>query len=231
MIIKGVQKTSLIDYPGNICSVLFVGGCNFRCPYCHNSELVFDSPELPVMFTDEILNFLESRKNFIDGVCISGGEPTVHRGLPGFCGRVKKMGLLVKVDTNGSNPGMLKMLMENKLVDYIAMDVKGPLATYENTAGANVDPDTIRSSIGLIMESGVDHEFRTTVVPGLIDADDMRKIAQLVKGARRFAIQQFSNGSTLDTSFQSVEPYPEDRLEEFREIVKPFVGSCEIRGT
>jgi pyruvate formate lyase activating enzyme len=183
------------------------------------------------MFADEILDFLELRKNFIDGVCVSGGEPTVHRELPEFCEKVKKMGLLVKIDTNGSNPGMLKTLMENKLVDYIAMDVKGPLATYKNTAGVDIDLNSITKSIGLIMESGVDHEFRTTVVPGLIDADDMREIAQLVKGARRFAIQQFSNGSTLDTSFQSVEPYPEDKLEEFREIVKPFVGSCEIRGT
>ena len=230
LIIKGLQKTSLIDFPGNICSVIFVAGCNFRCPYCQNPELVLNSPDLKEISDEEIFNTLESRKKFIDGVCISGGEPTIYKSLPEFCGRIKKKGFLVKIDTNGSNPEMLRRLIDNKLVDFIAMDIKGPINSYDELTESEPDKDSIKTSIRLIMGSGLEYDFRMTVVPGLISEDDMKLVGQLVRGAKRLSLQQFNNKSTLDRRFQNVEPYPMEKLERFREILKPYVGICEIKG-
>jgi pyruvate formate lyase activating enzyme len=231
LLIKGIQKTSLIDYPGNICSVLFVAGCNFRCGYCHNPELISNSPELPTISEQRVLDFLEQRKKFIDGVCISGGEPTIYEELLSFCTKVKKKGLLVKIDTNGSNPDMLRRLIESKSVDYIAMDIKSSLPHYKKATSQEVNTEFIRKSIDIIMNSGVDYEFRTTAQPNLIDADQIREISQLVKGAKLLAIQQFNNISTFDPLLRDLEPYLSEKLEEFKEIAQPFVQECEVRGT
>lgn len=230
MLIKGLQKTSLIDYPGNICSVIFVAGCNFKCPYCQNPDLVFNSPNICEISDDEIDEVVDSRENFIDGVCISGGEPTLHKDLPEFCERFKKKGLLVKIDTNGSNPDMLKHLIEKELVDFIAMDIKGPVRRYDELSDSNVDKKLIENSMRIVMGSGIDYDFRMTVVPGLITADDISEVGEMVRGAKRFSLQQFNNRTTLQRRFQNVEPYPIEKLEEFKDIMKNFVEVCEIRG-
>jgi pyruvate formate lyase activating enzyme len=230
LLIKGLHKTSLIDYPGNICSVVFTSGCNFRCPYCQNPDLVFNSPGIHEITEEEVFEAVDSRQDFIDGVCISGGEPTLHVDLPEFCEKLKKRGFKVKIDTNGSSPEMLKTLIERKLVDFIAMDIKGPIERYDELSDVAIDAKVILESIKLIMESGVDYEFRMTVVPGLISSDDIAMVGEMVRGAKKFSLQQFNNKTTLQKRFQNVEPYPVEKLNEFRDIMKNFVEKCEIRG-
>jgi pyruvate formate lyase activating enzyme len=228
MRIKGVLQLSLIDYPGELCSVIFVSGCNFRCPYCQNPDLVVDSKELPEVPEEEVLSFLASRKGKIDGVCITGGEPTIYKGLPEFCSRIRSLGLLVKVDTNGSEPGMLQKLIDKNLVDFVAMDLKAPLARYQEAAGVDADTDRILESIGILRSSSIKHEFRVTAVPGIVDRDNIIEIAKLVPGSS-FAIQHFVNRKTLDPKYQLVEPYSEPELKGLKSAVSDIVR-CEVRG-
>src|SRR3989339_28387 len=169
MIIKGFQRTSLVDFPGNIVSTVFLSGCNFRCPFCHNPELALDSPDLKALPERKVLAEIEAHKRFIDGVCVSGGEPTVHSGLPDFLAKIKALGLKVKLDTNGSNPEMLRTVIAERLVDFISMDVKSSPARYAEATGADVDVLVVGESVKIIMASGIDYEFRTTVVPGFFD--------------------------------------------------------------
>jgi pyruvate formate lyase activating enzyme len=176
------------------------------------------------------MEFLEERKKFIDGVCISGGEPTIHEELLDLCTKIKDMGFLVKIDTNGSNPDMLRRLIQSKSVDYIAMDIKSSLPSYKEATSREVNTEFIQQSIEVIMDSGIDYEFRTTVQPNLIDEGKIKEISQLVRGAKRFAIQQFSNVSTFDPSLRDLEPYPSEKLEKFKTIIQPFVQECEVRG-
>jgi len=227
MIIKGLQKLTLIDYPGRVACTLFTFGCNFRCPYCHNPELVIDdgSPPIP---EDEILHFLNERKSFLDGVCITGGEPTLHKDLPEFIGKIKKIGYSVKLDTNGTNPDMLKLLIDEGLVDYVVMDVKAPLEKYEYVVRAKVDIDKIIKSIEII-RAFPEHEFRTTVLPELLSREDILNIARQLKGARRFFIQQFKPSKTLDKAFLGKQAYLVEDLKKIRDEIKVFFEICEIR--
>ncbi len=227
--IKGIQKLSLIDYPGKLCATVFVGGCNFRCPYCYNVSLVLEPERLRTIPEKEILDFLSERKGFLDGICVGGGEPTMHGELPAFLSKVKGLDFLVKVDTNGSRPRMLRRLLNEGLVDYVAMDVKAPLIKYGETVGAEVNIDHIKESIRLIKASGVDYEFRITAVPGLTDEEDLMEIAQMLESSKRFVIQQFRPGRTLDESFKGVTPYPLERLYEFRKKITPFFKECNVR--
>jgi pyruvate formate lyase activating enzyme len=184
MIIGGLQKISLIDYPGMICAVAFTQGCNFRCSYCHNPELVDPARYGACLSADEVLAFLEKRRGKLDALTISGGEPTIQTDLTSFIKRVRDRGFLIKLDTNGSSPDVLDGLMNDKLVDYIAMDVKGPLDKYETIVCKAVDVKKIQKSIRLIMASGLPYEFRTTVVKSLLQESDILKVGELIQNAR-----------------------------------------------
>lgn len=228
--IKGVQKTSLIDYPGKVCTVIFLNLCNFRCPFCHNPELVFGEVKETIP-PEEIFGFLESKRGWIEGVCITGGEPTLHPGLPELAGQIKKMGFLVKLDTNGTNPQMLKGLIEQKLVDYVSMDIKADPEGYEKATCSKVRLEDIRQSVLILMSSGVDYEFRTTAVPGLFDKRTAENIAKWLSGAKRYYIQQFRNSDrVLDPKFQGIGHYHIPQLEEFKAILEKSVEKVGIRG-
>jgi len=229
MQIKGLQKTSLIDYPGKISAVVFLPNCNFRCPFCQNPDLIENPDKIQTIEEDEFFSFLESRKKWIDGVCITGGEPCLHKELPEFAKRIKDMGFLVKVDTNGTNPLMLKDLINRKLVDYIAMDIKASKENYGKAAGVKVDIEKINQSIQIIMNSGIDYEFRTTVIPGLFDHKEAEAIGESLKGAENLFLQQFRPISTLNREFRKIRPYEKEKLEEFSNILKESIKNVEVR--
>jgi len=228
MIIGGFQKQSLIDYPGKICSIVFTVGCNFRCPYCHNSELVL--PEkiktTEKISEDFIFNYLEKNRKLLDAVEITGGEPTLQKDLPDFIKKLKSMKFLVKLDTNGTNPKVVKFLIDEKLIDYVAMDVKAPLEKYEEIVNAKFDTNLIKESIELLINSGIDYEFRTTAYPKLKE-EDFIEIGKLIVGAKKYYIQQFDNKSTLANL--TVKPYSLEELQRFAEAMKPFVKNVKIR--
>jgi len=228
--IKGLQKTSLLDYPGKIVSILFFGGCNFRCPYCYNPKLVLDHDQLPDISTEEVLGHLRSRRGMLDGICATGGEPTLSGELPEILSKIKEDGFLIKVDTNGTNPDVLQDLVRGGLVDYIAMDLKASPDRYPEVVGAEVEVDDIRKSVRILLDSGVEYEFRTTVVPGLIGKDDIVAIGKWIRGARLWALQQFRPGQTLDPSYQELRPYGAGQMEEFSKLASRFVRKCELRG-
>jgi pyruvate formate lyase activating enzyme len=225
----GLQRLSLIDYPGKLCATIFTAGCNFRCPYCYNEDIVLDYPAMPKVPEDKIIEFLHPRLGFLDGVCVTGGEPTIHRELPKFLGRLKSIGSLVKLDTNGSRPKALAYVMEKGLVNYIALDVKVPLDRYEETVRYRVKPEGLKETIKLIRRSGVDHEFRTTVVPGLLDGDDLEEIAMTLAGSKRYVLQQFRPGKTLCPDFKDVKPYSEAEMRQFRDRVAPYFAETGLR--
>jgi pyruvate formate lyase activating enzyme len=225
----GLQRLSLIDYPGKLCATIFTPGCNFRCPYCYNEDIVVDYPTMPKMPEDKIIEFLHPRLGFLDGVCVTGGEPTIHRELPKFLGRLKSIGSLVKLDTNGSRPKALAYIMEKGLVNYIALDVKVPLGRYEETVHYRVKPEGLKETIKLIRRSSVDHEFRTTVVPGLLDGNDLEEIAMTLAGSRLYVLQQFRPGKTLCPDFKDVKPYSEAEMRQFRDRVAPYFAETGLR--
>jgi pyruvate formate lyase activating enzyme len=213
MKIGGLQRVSLIDYPGRICAIIFTQGCNFRCPYCHNPELVDPKRFGPATSEEEIFAFLEKRMGKLDAVEITGGEPTIHPDLERFIQALKAMKYLVKLDSNGSHPDVVEKLIEKGLVDYLAMDVKGPLEKYTRFAGVDVDIHAIQKSIDLIIQSGIEHEFRTTVVRSMLDLDDLLRIAERLKNAEVYALQAFVPVKTLDGAFLAEKTYtPEEFL-------------------
>ncbi len=230
MKIGGFQKFSLIDYPGKISAVIFVQGCNFRCPYCHNRELV-----LPEYFSfsvqeEEIIEFLENRKGKIEGVVITGGEPTIFPDLPDLLLKIKRLGYHIKLDTNGSNPQMIKLLIERKLVDYIAMDVKAPLEKYRDVTFSAVDIKKIQESINIIKDSSIQHEFRTTVVNGIHTYSDILKIYNLIKGSDRYVIQNFHPSENLvGKSFQTKTGFLKEELAKIEKKFKDRFSSFFIR--
>ncbi|RLJ09679.1 MAG: anaerobic ribonucleoside-triphosphate reductase activating protein [Candidatus Aenigmatarchaeota archaeon] len=227
--IKGWHKFSMIDYPGRSCSVIFLPGCNFRCPFCQNPDLLKNPEGLPTLDTNEIIRYIQTEKMWIDAVCITGGEPTIHKDLPEFLKRFKDAGILVKLDTNGSNPEMIKNLLESGLVDYIAMDIKAPLRRYPEAVGVDVDIGKIMRSVELIRNSGIDYEFRTTVLPRLHKKDDIVQIGKELRGSRRYVIQQFRPGKTLDERYANEKTYSERELQELADAVRGFFDEVEIR--
>lgn len=229
MDIKGIQKTSMIDYPGKLSAVIFTPKCTFRCGFCHNVDLVTGWEKLDTIDEREILNFLKDRKKWLDGLVITGGEPTVHKDLPDFLRKVKELGYLAKLDTNGSNPYMLEGLIKEGLVDYIAMDIKGPKERYDEICRAKVNIKLIEMSVERIRSSGLDYEFRTTAVPGLITEKDIVKIGEWARGSRLYCIQQFRPMRTLDGSLQNSRPYKPEELETMAEAARPFFEKVEIR--
>jgi len=214
--IGGLQKFSLIDYPGRICAIIFTQGCNFRCPYCHNPELVDPQRYGPVFSEEEVFAFLEKRKGMLDAVSITGGEPTLQPDLEDFLQTVKNFGYLIKLDTNGSNPAVIENLIKKQLVDFWAMDVKGPLEKYRQIAGVEVDHRKIRKSMALIIAAGTENEFRTTVVRSLLDHDDLAHVAKLIKGAKSYALQAFVPVKALNDDFLVEKTYLPEEFSAFK---------------
>jgi pyruvate formate lyase activating enzyme len=228
--IKGVEKFAPKDFPGHISSTIFLAGCNFRCPFCHNVDLVLNPGTLPIYPIEFFRNYLESRRGWLEGICITGGEPLIHNDLEPLLKMIKGRNLLVKLDTNGSFPEKLKAFLDNKLLDYVAMDFKAPIEKYESAVGVPVDTKDIMESVEIILRSGIDYMFRTTVVPGLIDKRDMAIIGKQLIGCTRFQIQQFSPSRTIDESYAQLKPYNEDTLREFAEIARSYFDEVSIEG-
>jgi len=229
MRIGGLQKISAIDYPGRVGCVVFTVGCNFHCPYCHNPDLV--RPKGPDFMSEaEFFDFLSGRTQFLEGVSITGGEPCLQPGLADFCEKIKGMGFLVKLDTNGSLPDVIAGLIEKRLVDYIAMDVKTAPERYEPLAGPALSPHTLVQSIDLIKNSGLGCEFRTTCVRPFVDEAAVRRIADLVAGAPLYVLQHCGKERMLDPEFFDQDPViGAEELERFKNIVQNRVKRCIIR--
>ena len=228
MKISGLQPQTLIDYPGKLACTIFTQGCNFRCEYCHNSDIVIENGRNGRK-KDDVLKFLKERKYFLNGVCITGGEPTLNKDLPDFIRRIKKLGFLIKLDTNGTNPKMLKQLIDDKVIDYIAMDIKSPLEKYDSIANVEVKKDDIQKSVNIIKKFS-NYEFRTTVVPGLFNEEDAKSIGKWLKGSKRFYIQQFRGIKTINKEFMNKPPFTKNELIKFCNIMKPYFEKCSIRG-
>ena len=232
MLLGGLQKNSLIDYPGKVSCVLFVSGCNFDCPYCHNPDLVKGSSR-PTSSLDvtAAYDFLETRKGFLDGVVISGGEPTLQKGLVALCERVKDMGYPVKLDTNGSRPQVITQLIDNGLVDYIAMDIKTDVFHYSPLIKNHIDPDDLFASIRIIMESALAYEFRTTCVKPLVNAHVIQNIVKNIKGAMLYALQRFNHTEILHPEFfqENGAGHDDGELMHLRSIAEPWVNRCIVR--
>ncbi|HUH67259.1 MAG TPA: anaerobic ribonucleoside-triphosphate reductase activating protein [Syntrophales bacterium] len=216
MLIGGLQKVSLIEYPGRISAIAFTQGCNFRCPYCYNPELVDPGMYEECIPEESVLAFLEKRKGKLEALTVTGGEPTMQGDLAEFVGAVKDKGYLVKLDTNGSSPDVLEKLLSKRLVDYIAMDIKAPLTKYRALTKSKIDENMIRRSIDFIMTSGLPYEFRTTVPKKLLHEDDLIVIGDMLKGARCYILQRFIPTKTLDKQFLKYEPYSDNEMEAFR---------------
>lgn len=233
MRISGLQKMTLLDYPGKIACTVFLGGCNFRCPFCHNGELL-DGAMTPVMEEEEFLAFLSKRMGLLDAVCVSGGEPTLQPGLADLLEEIKKMGYLVKLDTNGSRPEILKDLVSRGLLDYVAMDIKNAPHRYGQTAGVTVQMEQIEESIRFLLEDRVDYELRTTVVEQLHDCDAMERMGQWVSSlaagrmVKRWFVQPFVDRDTV--LFTGLSRPNDAQLSEFAGVLSRFSALSEIRG-
>lgn len=230
---SGIQRFTVLDYPGHVACIVFTPGCNFRCGYCHNPEFV--RPEsvktLEPDFLDEdvIIRFLEGRRGLLDGIVVTGGEPTLHRGLPDFLRRVKALGFLIKLDTNGSLPDVLEPILREGLVDYVAMDVKTSLERYHELVTACVRPDAIRRSIELIKSLAPDYEFRTTIVSEHHGRPEFEAISKLIAGAKRYVLQGFRPDVTLDPSYGRHAPVTSVELEAIKTVFSPTIEKVFIR--
>jgi pyruvate formate lyase activating enzyme len=229
MKIGSVQKVSLIDYPGKISTVVFTQGCNFRCPYCHNPELVVPSLYRECIPEEFIFSYLEKRRGKLEAVAITGGEPTIQDDLPRFVRDVKDVGYMVKVDTNGSRPDILEELLSNRLVDYIAMDVKAPLRKYRAITDIPNSEKTIRKSIKLIMDSGIDCEFRTTIVKSQLGEADILEIGEMIKNAPLYALQRYSNTKPLDKSYVNEHSFSQEEFDALKIKLEKNINRVMVR--
>lgn len=226
MQIGGVQKTSLLDYPDKISAIVFTYGCNFRCGYCHNPELIVMKKE-PAWTSAGFFEFLNSRKGKLDGIVITGGEPCLQNGLTDFIKQIKNMGFLIKLDTNGTFPQILKEVLP--FVDYVAMDIKAPLYKYKDVTQVNIDTEKIKESINIIMNSGVDYEFRTTVVKSQLDKKDFIAIGELIKGAKKYYLQKFIPSKTLDKRLMNEKTYSDKEFSDIVDILSLYTKNVSFR--
>lgn len=228
MKIHGLQKMTLLDFPGRVACTVFLGGCDFRCPFCHNFELV-DGSAPPVMDDTELLVFLKKRQGLLDGVAFTGGEPCLHPGLPELMGRIRGMGFAVKLDTNGFFPDRLEALLRAGLVDYAAMDIKNRPEKYALTCGLEkVDLAKIENSIHLLMDGGIEYEFRTTVVKEFHEIEDIEAAAKWIGGAKRYYLQAFKDSGALIADCCSGRS--DEEMYAMADRARPFVALCEVRG-
>ena len=225
----GLQKLTLLDYPGNMAATVFTGGCNFRCPFCHNRSLVFLNENDSEIANEDIFDFLKSRNKILDGICITGGEPLLHKGITAFIKRVRDLGLKVKLDTNGSNFEALRRLIDEKLVDYVAMDIKNSPEKYAMTIGLeNYDLSEIEKSKNYLLENHVDYEFRTTIVREFHEPEDLKKIGEWIRGAKHYYLQNFEDhGTCIQAGLGEVDLHT---LETMKRIAGEYVEHIEIRG-
>lgn len=231
MHIKALHLASIIEYPGRIADVIYVGACNFRCPYCYNVDLVLRPQELPDLDSDQVLKTLESRRGFVDGLVVTGGEPTLQPDLTAFLASAKGLGLSVKLDTNGYRPEVLQQCIESSLVDYVAMDVKTSPARYAVAAGVSVEVERLARSVSLLLKSSIDYEFRTTVASDLVELTDLEAILRMISGAKRLYLQSFRPGVTVGWGDvgHARAPRPES-LENMAALARSQVGEVGIRG-
>lgn len=234
MIIAGIQKTTLIDYPGKIACIVFLAGCNFRCPWCYSSELVLPVKIMsqPKFSEKEFFDFLRERKGLLEGVVICGGEPTVNKDLPQFIEKIKNLGFFVKLDTNGSNPKMLKDLVNTKLVDYVAMDIKTSLdnPAYKMILGENVKLDDIKESVDFLKKGNVGFEFRTTCVPEIHSKEEFAQIANWIGGPNiTYYLQGFRAEKTIDPEFEKIKPFEDKFLKDIAQDLSPHFKLCQLR--
>ncbi len=230
MTIAGLQKTTLIDYPGKIACTVFTHGCNFRCPFCHNPELVIKRlHKKNIIFEKDFFAFLGKRKKMLDAVVITGGEPCLHPDLLDFVKKIKKEKFLVKLDTNGSMPDVLEALLSENLLDYIAMDIKSSLDTYPKLSGGFDSFKKILRSIDMLQNSKVDYEFRTTVVKGMHTEVEIKKIGKLLEGSKAFSLQNFRSGKTISKELDKSNEFNRAELENFEKILKKYIERVEIK--
>lgn len=229
MNILGMEKMSLVDYDGKVCATLFAGGCNFKCPFCHNSPLVIDFNNLPTLSEEEIFSYLKKRQGILDGVCVSGGEPTLYKDLPEFIEKIKNLGYSVKLDTNGTNPELVKTLNQNGLVDYFAMDIKNDKAHYSDIIGVpNYDTKKVEATVDYFLSGAADYEFRTTLINEFHKKENIALIGDWIKGANKYFLQKFKDtGSCIENGLSAVS---DDAVKEFIEILKPSVKNVRVRG-
>jgi len=221
---SGIQRTSLIDFPDRIATVLFTPDCNLRCPFCHNWRIVVD-PKPPFLNEEMVFQVLEKRRKYVDAVAITGGEPTIHKEVPKFLKKLKEKGFAVKLDTNGFFPQVLEGCLP--YVDYVALDVKTSLEKY-GRLGAKDTADFLRT-VEILKNGKVEYEFRATVVPGFVDKEDIPKLGKIVKGGKRFVFQQFILGDTLDKTFNNVKPYTAEVVAHFADVMKQYVDEVVLR--
>ncbi len=254
MKIGGLQKFSLLDYPEHLSAIIFTKGCNFRCQYCYNPMLVlpegadksknidsaengnhkFSVEEIEEVNSEisenDLFDFLNKRVGKLEGIVITGGEPTLHPDLPEFIDKIRKLGFKIKLDTNGTNPEMIKGLIAESQIDYIAMDIKGTEESYSKVTGVPVNMENIKKSIKIIMESNLPYEFRTTVVPELVKLEDIDIMGEMIKGADKWFLQQFKSDMELvNSEFENFSPYEKEDLEEMEKIVKKYVNISAVR--
>lgn len=230
MKIYGIEKLSLVDYDGYVAATVFTGGCNFKCPFCHNAPLVADYKEIAVIEESEVLDYLKKRKGVIEGLCITGGEPTLNNDLPTFCEKVKNLDILVKVDSNGTNPNMLKTLYNNKLADYFAIDIKNDKKNYSKIIGYDTfDTTKVEKTVDFLINSKANYEFRTTVINEFHEESNIKAIGEWIEGAKKYFLQKFKSGDNC-LSPEGLSPVPDKIAHSFLEIVKPYVKEVSLRG-
>jgi len=234
MEIKGFIDVSLSDWDGKVSSVIFLPGCNFRCPFCYNTKLVLQPEAMPTTTLLQVEDYLEGNRKWIDGVVITGGEPTTHKELPSLCEKLKKMRFPVKVDTNGTNPAMIRKLVADQLVDCVALDVKAPLTEqeYSRATGVKAAPfiGRIRDTIQFLLEDNVDYEFRTTLVPTLHQTESIERICQAIKGCKKYMLQNFkSEVDTVDPKFKALQPFSVAQMEAFLQAAKKIIPNASLR--
>ena len=228
MKIHGLQKMTLLDYPGRVACTVFFGGCDMRCPFCHNAELL-DGSAPPVMDDKELLRFLEMRKGLLDGVAFTGGEPLLRDDLPGLASRIRELGYPIKLDTNGTHPERLERMIRDDLVQYVAMDIKNCPERYAETAGLDeIDLGPVKASAAMLMEDLTDYEFRTTAVSELHDDRSFEQIGKWIRGAKRYYLQRFTDRDTVP--FQGLHAPETEQMKHWAQVVRPYIPSVELRG-
>jgi len=229
MLIGGLQKSSLIDFPEKIAAIVFTQGCNFKCPYCHNPELIKNKGAEANILAPSFFEFLKTRTGKLDGVVITGGEPTLHKDLPEFIREVKKLGFCVKLDTNGTNPEMLQLLLDENLIDYMAMDIKSPIDKYSKTVCAMLDVGSVLKSINILKNSSIEYEFRTTVVKSQLLPKDFEQIGEMIEGAQKYYLQKFVPTKTLNEEFLTQSTYSDEEFEIIASNMRKYVKEVFVR--